>query len=272
MKGLEKIIGEIMDENGKGRPAVSAWFLYFFSILYGAVVKTIDILYRKNVFLPEKLPCKVVSIGNLCVGGTGKTPMTLYAAGLLQQMGYRVCILSRGYKGRAENSGGVVTDGKTVLMDADAAGDEPVMMAQSLRDAPVVVGKNRVKSGKDAVTAFHPDIILLDDGFQHRKLFRDVNILLLDYEKPFGNRRLIPRGRLREPPGAMARCDAVVFTRSKADALHDKRNLLCSPYIDVRTKPVFFARHVPFLCKVVKTDQRIEYPEKSDSDGAGVAS
>jgi tetraacyldisaccharide 4'-kinase len=249
MTGLQRRIEKIMDENVSGRFSLPAACLGFLSLCYGVAVKTVDRLWQRGVFLPKKLPCPVISIGNLCVGGTGKTPMTLFTAKMLQEMGFRTCILNRGYKGAGENSGGIVTDGKTMFLDATAAGDEAFMMAQSLIDVPVLVGKDRFKSGCSALSAFHSDVIVLDDGFQHRKLFRDIDIVLLDYQRPLGNHRLLPAGRLRESVSALFRADAIVFTRSERKDGQNDSELTARDHIHSMNIPVFYAQHKPFLAK-----------------------
>jgi len=212
----------------------------------------------------------VVSIGNITSGGTGKTPMTLYVANRLRSLGYRIAILSRGYKGGAEKKGGIVSDGQTLLMTPRAAGDEPFMMARFLEGVPVLVGRDRVASGRLAVSRFSPDILLLDDGFQHRRLHRDIDIVLLDSSRPFGNRFLLPRGSLREPPDALTRADAIVFTRW-IDGLPDPESLMPE---SVRSRPVFRSRHVPYIDRRVPSaagpPQTIERPNPSDLQGVRI--
>jgi tetraacyldisaccharide 4'-kinase len=165
----------------------------------------------------QKLPCPVISVGNITLGGTGKSPMTVYIARLLQRQGFRPAVLSRGYRGGAEKSGGVVSDGFHILLDADMAGDEPLMMAQQLKGVPVLVGKDRYRSGMKAIQAFSSNVLVLDDAFQHLRLFRDVNLVLLDDEQPFGNGWVVPAGPLREPVSALRAADAILLTRCKMD-------------------------------------------------------
>src|SRR5919109_245062 len=168
--------------------------------------------YRRRWAAVRRLPCRVISIGNLALGGTGKTPIVELVAGLLQQEGLRVCVLSRGYGGRARSSITGVSDGKKCLVPPEVAGDEPVLLAEHLAGLPVIVGKNRYAAGLLAVERFAVDVIVLDDGFQHVQLARDLNILLLDAARPFGTGRLFPRGDLRERPSALGRADVIVFT------------------------------------------------------------
>ena len=142
--------------------------------------------------------------------------MTIHLAGLLKDSGLRPVIISRGYRGKGDPAGGVVSDGRSIYMDAQTGGDEPYLMASLLDNVPVVIGKDRFAAGWEAIRKFRPDVILLDDAFQHMRLQRDLNILLLDSGKPLGNGHLLPRGSLREPLRAAVRSDAIVLTRSGA--------------------------------------------------------
>lgn len=185
--------------------------LSLLSKLYGLAVTIRLSLYRLGILKSRTLPCFVLSIGNITAGGTGKTPMTLYAARLVKKLGYTAAVVSRGYKGAFEEKGGIVSTGKKIVATADQAGDEPYMLATTL-NIPVVVGKNRYKAAMTAVEEFHPDVVILDDAFQHLAVKRDLNLLLLDCTSPFGNNALLPRGPLREPLSALNRSDAVVLT------------------------------------------------------------
>jgi tetraacyldisaccharide 4'-kinase len=161
----------------------------------------------------KRLPCRVISVGNLTLGGTGKTPMVEAIAMLLRQHGYHVGVLSRGYGGRGREAMTVVSDGARCLVPPEVAGDEPVLLAEHLTGVPVVVGRDRYAAGMLAVERFGVDVLILDDGFQHLQLARDLDILLLDAARPFGTGRLFPQGDLRERPSALARADVIVFTR-----------------------------------------------------------
>jgi tetraacyldisaccharide 4'-kinase len=165
----------------------------------------------------RRLPCRVISVGNVTLGGTGKTPVVEAIADLLHREGLRVCVLSRGYGGKPQEAITVVSDGERCLVPANAAGDEPVLLAERLAGVPVVVAKNRYAAGMLAVERFGVDVIVLDDGFQHIQLARDLDIVLLDAARPFGNGRLFPRGDLRERPTALARAAVVVLTRWEPD-------------------------------------------------------
>lgn len=237
-----------MADDGKNPFLSFGYFLFLLSRLYGAAMKLRQAFYKGNILKSEKLPCKVISVGNLSTGGTGKTPMTIYLAELLKRLGYKVAIVSRGYKGSAEKTGGIVCDGTNLLMDSEEAGDEPLMLASYL-NVPVVVGGNRFVAGMKAVEAFAPDIILLDDAFQHLRLKRDIDLLLLDGCRPFGNSHLLPRGPLREPVSALSRADAFILTRceDKKSCPSQRLHSFHSP----AHSPVFRTSHVPYISRIV---------------------
>jgi tetraacyldisaccharide 4'-kinase len=216
-------------------------FLYFlgYSIKKGYVVIN-----------QKRLPHKVISIGNITLGGTGKTPATIALAREAKQRGFRPCILTRGYKGKAEGPC-FVSRGERPLLNADEAGDEAVLMAEKSGDIPVVKGKNRYEAGMFSLSslpsALQPDMFLLDDGFQHWALFRDKDIVLIDSSVPFGNRRMLPLGTLREPVKEIRRADIIVITktdlnRNQHTTLHDLAKELkkYNPHA-----PIFFAEHKP---------------------------
>jgi len=228
-------------------PLVSlASALYPISLAYGAGLKLREFAYRQGVLPSHRLPCKVICVGNITVGGTGKTPMTMYVAQKVKDLGYRVAIVSRGYRGSAESRGGIVSDGKSIGMGPERAGDEPYLIARSLREIPVIVGKNRYASGMLALKQFQPDVIVLDDGFQHLKLQRDIDLVLLDHALPFGNGHLLPRGILREPISALARSTACILTRYQAG--QDEPGTSRIELIDKYTPQshVFYASHAPY--------------------------
>ncbi len=193
------------------------------SLVYGAGVRLRLSLYRTGVFKTHRLPCTVISVGNITAGGAGKTPMTMHIAGLLKKRGVSVVVLSRGYK-RSSKGVAVVSDGANILLGPMEAGDEPYLMARRLKGVPVIVGEDRVKAGEYAIRKFSPKCILLDDGFQHIRLFRDLNILLVDSKGAFDNDRLLPAGLLREPVGGIARADLVMVKGDKLRA-HDEERL-----------------------------------------------
>jgi len=221
--------------------------LYLLSCLYAGALKGRQNLYRRHLLKTKKLPCRVVSIGNITVGGTGKTPMTIYVARLIEQLGYKVAVISRGFKGGAEKIGGIVSDGQRIRMTPEMAGDEPCLLAKSLDGIPVLVGRDRFRSGTAAIRAFGVDVVVLDDAFQHIGLERDIDLVLLDDRRPFGNAHLLPRGTLREPADALLRCDAVILTRSpkeKTATVETIRKM-------APRRPVFRSRHMPMIARVV---------------------
>lgn len=183
------------------------------SLLYGLLLQVRALLYRYGIFKSSRLSCPIISVGNLTVGGTGKTPITIWIARYLLQQGLRVAVLSRGYGGTLQGGVAVVSDGRSIFLSPDICGDEPCLMAHTLPELMVVVGANRYQAGLLALEQLQPDVLLLDDGFQHLRLQRDLNILLLDSSRPFGNGWTLPLGLLREPRSALRRADLVVFTR-----------------------------------------------------------
>lgn len=213
MRSLLQNIEMVINSEKPARHFSLATFLLGLSASYGFLVLVKNAALGEKLVPRKKLPCAIISIGNITVGGTGKTPMTLYIANLVTALGYRVVILSRGYKGKAEKAGGIVSDGNALLMSPSESGDEPYMMASTLKEVPVVVGRNRYEAGCRAIETFSPDVILLDDGFQHIKLARDIDLVLVDHHRPFGNGYLLPRGPLREPVSALKRANIIIETR-----------------------------------------------------------
>jgi len=258
-------IETIMTTRVESRSVLMKPFLFAISIVYGGLVKLREALYKKGFLQSKRLPCPVVSIGNITVGGTGKTPMTLYVAELIRRFGYKVAIVSRGYKGKAEKTGGIVHDGRIICMEPDQAGDEPFMMAKRLRSVPVIVGKDRFRAGMLAVKEFNPDVVLLDDGFQHLRLYRDIDLVLLDFSSPFGNGNLLPRGILREPASSLSRADALILTRSDSAPGSIKANLVDRLMYLSQKRSVYITFHAPYIFKVVKAAGDIEHIDLSKS-------
>lgn len=160
----------------------------------------------------------MISVGNITVGGTGKTPATEFIASNLRDRGFKVAVLSRGYKGKKAQAINLVSDGDRIFLGPAEAGDEPYMLAKKLKGVPVVVGSDRHKIGRYAHERFGVDALILDDGFQHVRLRRDLNILLVDGKRGFGNGRIFPGGPLREPLSAINRADLLLV--SKADSIN----------------------------------------------------
>lgn len=191
--------------------------LYLLSLLYGTAVKVRLALYSFGLLKAGRLGCKVISVGNITVGGTGKTPTVEFISRKLQERGFRVAILSRGYR-RTGKGIGVVSDGKDIFLGPDEAGDEPYMLATRLRSIPVLVGSDRYELGRYALEGFPLDVIILDDGFQHIRLKRDLDVLLVDGEKGLGNGYMLPRGPLREPVSGIKRAGVVLISKASPES------------------------------------------------------
>jgi tetraacyldisaccharide 4'-kinase len=237
LENLEQFaIDVILERRGGARASLLRSFLYVLSLVYARLVQFRLWLYRKRLFRERTLGCLVISIGNLTVGGTGKTPIVEKFARALQHGGRRVAILSRGYKSvprpskrsliaRLRNSEidppRIVSDGRSLLLDSLTAGDEPYMLANNLKNVVVLVDKDRVKSGLFAIEHMNADTLLLDDGLQYLHLKHRLDIVLIDRQAPFGNEFLLPRGTLREPPRNLRRASYIFITKSAAGSNAD---------------------------------------------------
>jgi tetraacyldisaccharide 4'-kinase len=231
LENLEQFAIEVILGRRHGpRATFLRGLLYLLSFVYAGVVQLRLFLYRHRILRERTLGCLVVSIGNLTVGGTGKTPIVEKFARALQSGGRRVAILSRGYKSVPRPTKKrwrlnpfrrndpppprIVSDGKSLLLDSLTAGDEPYMLANNLKDVIVLVDKDRVKSGRYAIGEMKADTLLLDDGLQYLHLKHRLDIVLIDRQAPFGNEYLLPRGTLREPPANLRRASYVFITKS----------------------------------------------------------
>ena len=212
-------------------------------------------LYQRGICRTHRLPCYVISVGNLSIGGTGKTPMVLYLARALTVLGKKVVVISRGYRGRFEKVGGIVSDGHKVLVGTSDSGDEPQILARQLKGVPVIVDGNRFRAGQRACATFNPDVILLDDAFQHLKLHRDLDLVLVDACRPFGNGWTLPAGELREPAAAFKRGHAVIMTRCPTDAAARSPGIMadCNPLCRHTLGPLFHSRHVAVVREIIAT-------------------
>jgi len=225
----------------------SAALLYAPSLLYRGAVALRNRLYDAGWLPADRLPGRVVSLGNLAVGGTGKTPLTSCLAGHLVQAGYRVAVLSRGYARRGGGAPLLVSDGRTVLAEPVWAGDEPWLIARDNPSVPVAVGADRRAAARLVTEASPVEVFLLDDAYQHRRIARDLDLLLVDGSDALGNGRMLPFGPLREPESSLARADAVVLTRSEGDIPPALASLLNrynpeAPVFHARIEPVAFVR------------------------------
>lgn len=231
-ESLETYVLEVIFEERRGtRAEAMRTFLLGASKLYTLAIKVRRWLYDARILRDSTLGVQVIAIGNLTAGGTGKTPVVEKFARELQDSGRKVAILSRGYRSkppplhksfqdrllfRTESTPPrVVSDGRSLLLDSEMAGDEPFMLASNLKDVVVLVDKDRVKSGRYAIETFGCDTLLLDDGFQYWDLRgRRHDVVLIDRQQPFGNEHLLPRGTLREPPSHLARANTIFITKS----------------------------------------------------------
>lgn len=230
IENLETYMLSVLDGSKKGKgPAALRVLLRGLSWIFFLIVQVRLWLYHHRIIRPNTLGCQVISVGNLTVGGTGKTPVVEVFARNLQKQGRKVAILSRGYKskelpffeklvqrittGKIETPPRVVSDGERLLLDSWTAGDEPYMLASNLPNVAVVVDKDRVKAGKYAIKELGCDTLILDDGFQYLKLGHRLDIALVDRTNPFGGGHLLPRGLLREPKRNIKRAGFIFITK-----------------------------------------------------------
>ncbi len=231
-EAFETFVLEVILEERRGKAAdLVRAILFVLSKVFLLIVKLRRFLYNVRLLRDSTLGVQVIAIGNITVGGTGKTPVVEKFARELQNQGRTVAILSRGYRSKPPpltkrlidrlllrsdtTPPRVVSDGKSLLLDSETAGDEPYMLASNLKDVIVLVDKDRVKAGRYAIEKFGCDTLLLDDGFQYWKLAgRRRDIVLIDCQAPFGNEFLLPRGTLREPGSHLARASTIFITKS----------------------------------------------------------
>ena len=223
--------------------------------LYSALMLARSQGYRRGWLSSYAMPVPVISVGNLLLGGTGKTPLVLYLARMLQQHGLRPAVISRGYGGRARNRVNVVSDGEQLLLPAAEAGDEPRLLAESLPGVPVLTGIAR-RLPASAAVAMGADVLVLDDGFQHLAVRRDVDLVLFNADRQAGNSRVFPGGELREPISALDRASAFVLTA--VNTHNQERALLFAELLQRKFpgKPVYLARYLADDALVVHADGR----------------
>jgi tetraacyldisaccharide 4'-kinase len=268
---VEQYAIEVILEKRHGfRASLLRIVLRLLSFVYLSIVQLRLFLYRKRILKERQLGCLVISIGNLTVGGTGKTPVVEKFARALQRGGRRVAILSRGYKSvdrrrkrnwwdRVLGQGieappRVVSDGKRVLLDSGTSGDEPYMLASNLRGVAVVVDKDRVKAGLHALKELGVDTLLLDDGLQYLHLKHRLDIVLVDRQAPFGNEHLLPRGTLREPPRNLRRASYIFITKCNGESNDD---LIQRIRLHNRTAEIIECTHRPLYLKHVYREERL---------------
>ncbi len=261
-EALETFVLEVIfDERHDFKARLMRGFLFGSSKLFTFAVKLRRWLYNFRILRDRTLGVQVIAIGNLTVGGTGKTPVVEKFARELQNAGRKVAILSRGYRSKPvpihtkflnkillredQTPPRIVSDGKSLLLDSETAGDEPYMLASNLKDVIVLVDKDRVKSGRYAVEKYGCDTLLLDDGFQYWHLRgRRHDVVLIDRQQPFGNEHMLPRGTLREPPSHLGRAHTIFITKSdgKTADLRARINELnpAAAIIECVHEPVYF--------------------------------
>jgi tetraacyldisaccharide 4'-kinase len=240
---LEQFAVDVILERRWGfRAGLFRFFLWILSGFYRVGVRWRLWWFESRLGSVHALGCLVISVGNLTVGGTGKTPVVELFARELTRRGRKVAVLSRGYKSQPvpfpqelldrfrpmelRHPPRVVSDGRSLLLDSEKAGDEPFMLASNLKDVQVLVDKDRVKSGLHAIRKFGCDTLLLDDGLQFLRLKERIDIVLIDREMPFANRHLLPRGLLREPPEQLRRANIIFITKCTGDDLTPLREEL----------------------------------------------
>jgi tetraacyldisaccharide 4'-kinase len=186
--------------------------LYFASFFYAAVIAIRNFFYSTGLFKTYSVNAAVISIGNITAGGTGKTPLVIWLCNFLRQQNIPSAVLTRGYKSAAA-SPQLYVGGQCANRNPQAT-DEPALIADSCPDVPVIVNPDRIAGAKEAIEKFNAKALILDDGFQHRRLSRNLDIVTIDAAEPFGFGRLLPAGLLREPASSLKRADAVVITHS----------------------------------------------------------
>lgn len=268
---LETFVLEVIFEERRDWKAnLTRGFLFGGSKLFQGGVKIRRVLYNWRILRDKTLGVQVIAVGNLTVGGTGKTPVVEKFARELQNAGRKVAILSRGYRSKPvpihtkfinkvllradQTPPRIVSDGKSLLLDSETAGDEPYMLASNLKDVVVLVDKDRVKAGRYAIEKYGCDTLLLDDGFQYWDLRgRRHDVVLIDRQQPFGNEHLLPRGTLREPPSHLARAHTIFITKSDGNtgALRERIAKLNA------TAAVIECVHQPLYFEDVFTGERV---------------
>lgn len=236
--------------------------LEFASIFYGLGSGLKNKLYDKNIIKPKKVDAFVISIGNITTGGVGKTPIVAQIANYLTSNGEKVAIISRGYGGKLSNNNiNVISDGKNIFYNAKLAGDEPFWLAQNAGKTIVITTKNRYKGAKYAVENFGARKIILDDGFQHRKLHRDLDIVLMDSKMGFGNEKLLPAGPLREGMEAFSRIDKFVIVSK--DTEHSRAEKLAKIMAKKMKIETFICYTEPDFVYNIKTGEKL--PERTEA-------
>ncbi len=232
----------IWNEDGARYLTPSRTILNAVSFIYRLIINLRNLLYDHKILQETKLPCPIISVGNITVGGTGKTPCVIRIARMLQEQGFKPAVLSRGYGGKSTKPVNIISDGKNIIASSLEAGDEPLLIARSLKNIPVITGPKRVLTGWAAIDEFGANVLICDDAFQHRQIYRDINLVLLDMKKPLGNGYLLPRGELREPLSGLNR--AAAFIQTRTDEVQ-KINSTINKLSILKNIPVFMSAHTP---------------------------
>jgi tetraacyldisaccharide 4'-kinase len=275
LENLEQFGIDVVLERRRGvRATALREILYALSFIYERLVQLRLYFYRKRILRERALGCLVISVGNLTVGGTGKTPIVEKFARALQAGGRRVAILSRGYKSvprkrrwldrlrRDADPPRVVSDGKSLLLDSLTAGDEPYMLAHNLKDVIVLVDKDRVKSGRFAIDKWNVDTLLLDDGLQYLHLKHRLDMVLVDRQAPFGNEFLLPRGTLREAPRNLRRASYIFITKNTGES---NETLIERIRRYNRTAEIIECAHKPLYLQNVFTGEQLPLERLRDT-------
>ena len=276
LENLEQFGIDVVLERRRGvRATALREILYALSFIYERLVQLRLYFYRKRILRERALGCLVISVGNLTVGGTGKTPIVEKFARALQAGGRRVAILSRGYKSvprkrrwldrlrrRDADPPRVVSDGKSLLLDSLTAGDEPYMLAHNLKDVIVLVDKDRVRSGRFAIDKWNVDTLLLDDGLQYLHLKHRLDMVLVDRQAPFGNEFLLPRGTLREAPRNLRRASYIFITKNTGES---NETLIERIRRYNRTAEIIECAHKPLYLQNVFTGEQLPLERLRDT-------
>ena len=276
LENLEQFGIDVVLERRHGvRASILRGILYALSFAYDRVVQLRLYFYRKRILRERALGVLVISVGNLTVGGTGKTPIVEKIARALQTGGRRVAILSRGYKSmprkrsllnrlynRNPDPPRIVSDGTSLLLDSRTAGDEPYMLAHNLKNVIVLVDKDRVKSGLLAIDKWKIDTLLLDDGLQYLHLKHRLDIVLVDRQAPFGNEFLLPRGTLREAPRNLRRASYIFITKNTGEP-NDALVKRIRRYN--RTAEIIECAHKPLYLQNVFTGEKVPLERLRDA-------
>ena len=276
LENLEQFGIDVVLERRRGvRATALREILYALSFIYERLVQLRLYFYRKRILRERALGCLVISVGNLTVGGTGKTPIVEKLSRALQAGCRRVAILSRGYKSvprkrrwldrlrrRDADPPRVVSDGKSLLLDSLTAGDEPYMLAHNLKDVIVLVDKDRVKSGRFAIDKWNVDTLLLDDGLQYLHLKHRLDMVLVDRQAPFGNEFLLPRGTLREAPRNLRRASYIFITKNTGES---NKTLIERIRRYNRTAEIIECAHKPLYLQNVFTGEQLPLERLRDA-------